>query len=212
MTTDAPSRAERTILFALMAHAKPIRNPDLSQISPEMKKERRDRLNDLGLVESVLVKRTYVHTLTDAGWAWCAAELHSPTPPGSGTVEKALAAVLRGIGRYLRATDTLLSEVFGVEASPEQTEAPAAAGLSSRVRAAYDALCSHPGAWVRVAELRAALNDVAQDEFDDTLVALQREPGVRLEPNEQQSSLTDDDRAAAVRVGNQLCHLFAIEG
>ena len=133
MTTDAPSRAERTILRldgSCEAHPQSRSESDLSGDE----KERRDRLNDLGLVESVLVKRTYVHTLTDAGWAWCAAELHSPTPPGSGTVEKALAAVLRGIGRYLRATDTLLSEVFGVEASRANRSTCCGGPLFARAR------------------------------------------------------------------------------
>lgn len=211
MDTDAPSRAERTILFALMAHAQTIRNTDLNDISPEMTKQRRDKLNRLGLVESQMIKRTYVHTLTDAGWVWCMNELGAPTPSGSNRSEKALAEILRGIGRYVNATDTLLSEIFGVEASPGRPQKIFPADPESRVRMAYESLRSHRGAWVRVADLRAALADIDRNALDATLVALQREPGVRLEPNEQQSSLTDADRAAAVRVGNQLCHLFAIE-
>jgi len=216
VTNDALSPPERTILFALMAHATTIRNPDLKAIAPEMTPTRRAKFNKLGLVESSMVTRTYVHTLTDAGWAWCSAELSAPTPPKARTAERALAEVLRGIGRYLSATDTLLSDIFGIEAPPQQksanqTSAGPAADLGARVRAAYGGMRSRPGTWVRVAELRASLADIDRNDFDATLVALQHEPGVRLEPNEKQSSLTAEDRAAAVRVGNQFCHLFAIE-
>ncbi|NMO00118.1 MarR family transcriptional regulator [Gordonia sp. TBRC 11910] len=205
--------AESAIMFALMAHGEEITNPKLKLIAPEVTPDRRRKLNELGLVESRQVGRPFVHSLTDAGWAWCAAELGAPPPKGSQGRDKTLYAVLAGVGRYLAASDTRLYEVFGAVAEPEADEVAAAGGLPLRARIvdAYRALARRPGAWVTIADLRQALPDVERSELDTELVVFQREPGVSLIQQENRALLTDADRAAAVQVGAQACHLLAIE-
>ncbi|GAB19867.1 hypothetical protein GOEFS_096_00440 [Gordonia effusa NBRC 100432] len=83
--------------------------------------------------------------------------------------------------------------------------------LRSRIVSAYYSLAARPGAWVTVAQLRGTLSDVDRATLDAELVVFQRQPGVSLVPQENRRLLTDDDRAAAVVVGAQQCHLFAVE-
>ncbi|AZG48382.1 MarR family transcriptional regulator [Gordonia insulae] len=211
--------SESAVLFVLMAEAREVRNPDLAALAPDLKKPSRDKLNRLGLIESRKGSRNaFSHSLTDRGWAWCARELSAAPPPKSLPPIRALYAVMAGVGRYLAASDLRLHEVFGVagggsaaEAEPSAEPSADAVPLDQRIRATYHAVTSGPGRWVGVLALRQALAGIDRSELDAVLVALQREPGVSLIPQEDQMLLTDDERQASVRVGTQDCHLFAIE-
>ena len=67
---------ERAVLFALMGEAREISNPELEERAGfRLDGKERRRLNNLKLVDSRMVRRAYVHELTDAGWHWCATEL-----------------------------------------------------------------------------------------------------------------------------------------
>ncbi|WAC56469.1 MarR family transcriptional regulator [Gordonia sp. SL306] len=214
--------SQSAVLFVLMSQARDVPNPELRTLAPELTRPSRQKLNDLGLIESAKGPRnSYVHSLTDRGWAWCARELDETPPKGAQPPIRALYAVMAGIGRYLVADDLRLHEVFRPPASPPAAApvpvtppAPPTApddDVDRRIRAAYAQSARGPGAWVAMTTLRARLPDVEAGELDDALVRLQRRPGVSLIPQEDQMLLTDADRSAAVRVGTQLCHLFAIE-
>jgi hypothetical protein len=62
-----------------------------------------------------------------------------------------------------------------------------------------------------LAALRKHLTEVPRDELDAALLRLERQPGVSLIPEENRKTLTEDDRAAALRIGNEDNHLIAIE-
>lgn len=83
--------------------------------------------------------------------------------------------------------------------------------LRARILAAYHRLARRPGGWVRITDLRTALSDVARADLDAALVTVAREPGVSLIAQENRRRLTAADRADAVRVGAQYCHLLAVE-
>ncbi|MFE0750436.1 MarR family transcriptional regulator [Gordonia sp. NPDC058843] len=210
-------------LFVLLAESRELSNPELKEFGPTLDKPARDHLNELGLVDSRIgARRAWFHTLTDRGWAWCAAELTSAPPTRSTTPMKAMYAVLAGLARYLDDEDLRLHEVFGRPRRPNREEAgtrieaapasdPASLEPRDRIAAAYRARVSSAGGFVLVTDLRADLPDVSVEVFDATMVGFQREPGVSLIPQENQALLTPADRAAAVTVGTQPCHLFAIE-
>lgn len=160
--------AERAIMLALHGQRTDVRNPDLARLAPRLTPVRRRKLNDLGLIRSRIDRGTFVHRLTDAGLAWCAAELRWQLPPEPPNVRTAIVD-------------------------------------------AYARLAARPGGWVRVVELREALPDVGSEELDPALVLLGREPGISLIQQENRRLLTDADRAGAVRVGSQWCHLLAVE-
>jgi hypothetical protein len=213
--------SQSAVLFVLMSLARDVPNPELRRCAPELTKKSRETLNDLGLIESVKGPRnSFIHSLTDRGWAWCARELVEPPPTGSQPPIRALYTIMTALGRYLDTEDLRLHEVFRPAAQPS-TEQPttepsgsdlsATVGIETRIRSAYHDLAPRPGAWVAVASLRAALSDEAAETVDEALVNLQRSPGVSLIPQEDRALLSRADRSAAVVVGTQECHLFAIE-
>ncbi|WP_425004099.1 hypothetical protein [Mycolicibacterium sp. S3B2] len=200
---------ERAVLIVLMAESRPVANPELAALGPALDKPGRDKLNALGLIESERVKGRYVHELTDRGWALCRDIVAAGPPPRSTGPAKTLYTVLGALGRYLQRSEVSLAELFW-PAETSEAETSQDRTLEDRVRVAYARLTPRPGGWVRLAELRAALDDVRGD-VDTALTALSRAPGVSVIPEEDQKKLTPDDRAAAVIIGDRPKHLIAIE-
>ncbi len=191
---------ERAVLLVLMAESRPVPNPQLAALGPVLDKPSRDKLNRLGLIESERVGRRFVHELTDPGWRLCRDLVDAGPPPGSSGPAKALYTVLAAVGRYLDHADLSLADVFGV--TPATTQ--------DKIRAAYGRLAAKPGSWVSLTRLRAELDDPRAD-VDAALVVLHRTPGVSVIPQEDQKVLTDEDRAAAVIIGDRPKHLIAME-
>ncbi|MDZ7932176.1 MAG: hypothetical protein U5N21_19865 [Rhodococcus sp. (in: high G+C Gram-positive bacteria)] len=83
--------------------------------------------------------------------------------------------------------------------------------IEASIRAAYARLAREPGCTVRLSRLRNELRDIPRTDLDDALARLRRAADVSLIPEENQKTLTDEERAAAVVVGNQQNHLLSIE-
>lgn len=194
---------ERAVLLVLMAESRPVPNPDLIALGPRLDKAGRNKLNDLGLVESDRSGGRFVHELTDRGWRLCRDILAAGPPAGATGPAKTLATVLNGVERYLHRADLSLAEVFWPADTPS--------GPADRIRDAYTALAARPGAWVALAKLRAQLDDLPRTDIDDALGELYRTGAISLIPEENQKVLTPADRAAALEVGNQAKHLISIE-
>jgi len=202
-TPEQLTGTERAVLLVLMAEARPVPNPELARLGPTLDKAGRDNLNELGLVDSERLGNRYVHELTDRGWRMCRDLLDAPPPPRAAGATRALHTVLAGLARHLAAGDLSLADVFG-------TSAPRADSAEDRIRSAYRDLAARPGGWVPLARLRAAV-DLPRDDVDAALRALHRTPGVSVIPEENQKTLTAEDRAAAVLIGDRPKHLIAIE-
>lgn len=209
---DELTGTDRAVLLVLMAEARPVPNPELTRLGPELRKDRRDELNRKGLIESVLVGRSYVHELTDDGWALCREIIGADAPGGATGQARALYTVLRGLKRYLMAADVPPAEVFtAAVASTPDTPTEVAPSDEQLVADVYGRLAGQPGDWVALARLRAELPEVAHDVLDDTLRRMYRKPGVHLIPEENQKVLDEHDWQAAVVIGDQHKHLIAIE-
>lgn len=113
-----------------------------------------------------------------------------------------LYAVLAGVGRYLDHAEKGLADVFYI--APAET-------LTDRIRAIYQKLAERPGYYISLTDLRQELNGVLRVDVDEALLELNQEKGVTLAPEEDQKTLTAQDRAAALRLGTQDVHLLAIE-
>jgi hypothetical protein len=192
---------EQAVLLVLMAESRPVRNPELVTLGPELKKPVRDRLEHRGLIED----RTMVLELTDRGWATCAELIGAETPARPSGQGKALYTVLRALRRYFDRDDLAPGDVFlplddivGVD-------------VEQKVRDAYVRLAARSGGWVDLVRLRDALSDVSRHDLDAALTRMYRVKGISLIPEENQKTLTDADRAAAVVIGDQDKHLIAIE-
>ncbi|WP_236077575.1 hypothetical protein [Rhodococcus sp. P1Y] len=228
MASDELTGTERLILLVLMAQAEETSNTRLKEIGPELKKESRDKLNRLRLIDSDSSRRPMVHTLTDKGWAEAARELKSGPPPRATPQARGMYAVLAGLQRYLDRADLRPSDVFRVEVPVEVPRAddssgetaPAPRGVSPapdepidiRIRRAYTSQATRKGAWVTLRDIRLALSDVPKPKLDRALGDMYRDEDVSLIAEENQKALVDSVRTAAITIGGQPVHLIAIEG
>ena len=106
---------ERAVLLVLMAESRPVPNPDLLALGPKLDKPGRDKLNELGLIESQRSGGRFVHELTDRGWRLCRDITTAGPPPRSTGPGKTLYTVLGARHRYLRRADLSLADVFGAD-------------------------------------------------------------------------------------------------
>lgn len=85
------------------------------------------------------------------------------------------------------------------------------ASPADQVRAAYQSLASEQGAWVSLARLRDALPGMSRQEQDRAIKSLyDNSEDVNIVPENNQKSLTQAQRDAALRFGGQDKHLISI--
>ncbi|MGH3640591.1 MAG: hypothetical protein ACRDUX_16365 [Mycobacterium sp.] len=204
---------EQAVLLVLMAEARPIRNPELATLGPELKKQDRDELVRRGLIEVTTEGRAMVLELTDKGWATCARLFGANVPAQSKGQGKALYTVLRALRRYFDRDDLAPGDVFVPLDDRALAGEPDVLGdqVEDKVRGAYVRLAARAGGWVDLVRLRDELSGVPRHDLDAALTRMHRVPGVSLIPEENQKVLTDADHAAAVTIGAEDKHMIAIE-
>jgi hypothetical protein len=204
---------KQAVLLVLMAEARPVRNPELSILGPELKKQDRDELVRRGLIEVTTENRAMVLELTDKGWGTCARLFGADVPAQSKGQGKALYTVLRALRRYFDRDDLAPGDVFFPLDDRALAGEPDVLGdqVEAKVRAAYVGLAARAGGWVDLVRLRDELSDVSRHDLDAALTRMYRIPGISLVPEENQKTLTAEDHAAAISIGDQAKHLIAIE-
>lgn len=214
MSTADLTGTEAAVLLVLMAEATAVPNPQLNNLGPELKKASRDKLTKSGLIEVGRAGRSMTLELTDKGWKACADLMGTAPPARSSGPGKALFTVLAGLRRWFDESDTRPAEIFSPRAAAASTtgsDAPTDHEVETRIREVYARLVREPGTAVRLSRLRPELSDIPRDALDAALARLRRAPDVSLIPEENQKTLTAEDHAAAVVVGNQRNHLIEIE-
>ncbi|MDP9792121.1 hypothetical protein J2S43_000633 [Catenuloplanes nepalensis] len=219
--TDKLNPSETALLLLLMSEMREISNTELTKNYGELKKPSRDKLNRLGYLESRKEGRTFVHALGDKGWVLLESDLRFPgsTPKILGSALAAFHAVMRDrvlprtqfatFGEALAQSPVLPAQ--RAEPEPAQAQAPVEKDdLGERIRNVYASLASGAGAWVSLAGLRQHFTDVPRAALDEALKQLSREDGVHLAPEDNQKTLTAEERDAALRSGGQDKHLLAI--
>jgi hypothetical protein len=197
--TDQLTVRERAALLALMAEARELTNAELRAVAGFTLDGRyRRRLNEQKLVTSRKIGRSLAHELTDDGWAWCTAELSARRPDRAGYLGGACYALLSGLARRFARNGEQLSDVF----QPD---------VEKLIRDAYDRLPGPSGGWVGLADLREELVGVSRAAVDAELERMAGTPGVHIQAEANQKTLTEADRAAAVRFGGDERHLLMIE-
>lgn len=84
--------------------------------------------------------------------------------------------------------------------------------VEARVRQAYLDIAREPGqSWISLVSLRAHLAGLDRAEMDAALHRLSREPGVHLQGEANQQTLTPEDWAAGVTFGGSTRHILKIE-
>ena len=208
MATADLTPTESAILIVLMVKAREVLNTELTRgHGMSVEKDSREKLNDLKLIVSTKVGSTYSHQLADKGWVYVQEQdldFVSRSAKAVGIGLELLQKALRD--RVLpRSEFANFNEMFGTLAS---THTPS--NLDLRIRHAYAALASEPGAWVGLARLRPFFGDVPRSEVDEALRRLNRASDVNIVPESNQKALRQVDIEAAVRIGDQDKHLLAI--
>ena len=165
---------KQAVLLVLMAEARPVRNPELSILGPELKKQDRDDLVRRGLIEVTTEGRVMVLELTDRGWATCAAIIGADMPDRPSGQGKALYTVLRALRRHFDRDGLAPGDVFFPLDDNALAGEPDVLGdqVEAKVRAAYVGLAARAGGWVDLVRLREELSDVSQ-----------ARPGRRVDPD-----------------------------
>jgi hypothetical protein len=210
---DELTGTQQAVLLVLMAEARPVRNPELAELGPKLDKPSRERLVDKGLVEITAQRPAMTLELTDRGWATCAAIIGADAPERPSGQGKALYTVLRALRRHFDREGLKPAEVFYPLDDNALAGEPDVLGdrVEELVRAAYVRLAARAGGWVDLVRLRDELPDVSRHDLDAALTRMYRIPGVSLVPEENQKTLTAEDHAGAVSIGDQAKHLIAIE-
>ena len=193
-------------MVVLMAEAREVGNGEMKELAGfALTGQNKNKLNDLGLVESRKVNRAFAHQLTDKGWRHMREQLLLTEPNKQGrSALRSMYTLLANLNRSLDRLQVPHGEFF------KQTAPVVDTSVESRVRAAYGELAPAPGEWVGLADLRDRLADLDRPAVDAALRAMARQDGVRVIPVANTKSLTDRDRAAALRIGTEDNHTLAI--
>ncbi|WP_186627024.1 hypothetical protein [Rhodococcus sp. BP22] len=224
MTTEL-TFVERTTLLVLMAESRPLKLTELRVLGSELSAKSRDKLLGAELIGVEKVGRGIVVDLTDKGWARGSQEFGAPAPSqASRSGGKTLYTLLRAMRRYFDRVGIEPNEVF-LPVTMDTSQKHAVIGPvvensaenavdsdpESLVRDSYHRLASEPRAWVSLTRLREALRTMDPSVLDAALSSLYRAQEINLIPEANQATLTDPDRAAALRIGGQTRHMMRID-
>ena len=198
----------RSALLALMTIGDLVPNSRIRDVFGfVIKKPEREELLAYGYVKLEQGPRnSYLHELTEAGWVACREELRAAAPSRADRGYRVLYPVVNLLERHLTATRATLADVVLVgSAAPEREP-----DVDAEIRSAYRLLVERPGGWVRLGRLREELG-LPREVVDKALLRFDRLRTVRLIAEVNRKSLSDVDRLAAIRIGNQDKHLLSID-
>jgi hypothetical protein len=84
-------------------------------------------------------------------------------------------------------------------------------GMKNRVLDTYEREASKTNGWVKLSALRDALGVDSRADVDKALIDLANSRRIVLLPEENQKTLTQADRVAALRYGGEAQHLMRVE-
>ncbi len=186
-----------------MAEARPVSNAEMRELAGfGLSGKDRQGLVALDLIRSSKHRLSFVHELTEHGWHRSRELLRIGAIRGAGPTAGALSVLLAALDRGLQRTRQSPSAFFQLAPSD----------LEHAIRLAYKAHAKASGDWVRLTEIRSTLGHAGRADVDAALTRLVAQPDIRIAPVANLKSLSDDDRAAAIRLGGEMKHAIAIEG
>ncbi len=174
------------------------------RIKPPIEAKERKALEEAGLItvekrkesERKGARPVLVVSLTEQGWDWASNHLDADFSQKSPAAGPVLHSILGKLKVHLARTGTSLADFV---CPPAMVRADGQTDMAQRIRDGY--YQASGGRWnvrVRLADLRGALADVARDELDTVLLAMEREGGLVLYPLDDPQEIRPDDEAAAV--------------
>jgi DNA-binding MarR family transcriptional regulator len=196
-----------------------VANADLIKIKLNLDKPGRDKLLKAGLIDVRQDRKSgpVFMQLTKAGRERAQAEAESDAelPSGTKSGEAALHAVLTALRPLLDRSAMTLPDLIARLGGGRLRRVTDVADITdvdmeTRIRKAYGEIAPRAGAWVMLNQLREALGHPDRAQVDAALIQLSRAPDVDIVPESNQKVLTQDERTAAVSIGNQDVHLISI--
>ena len=201
-------------------------------------KTMRDGLEGAGLIEVSSRKRLPTSRksnfleVTDSGWAWSAENLDAELPRSQHSVPILRAFLIR-LQAWLKVSNVSLAEFImaqdaSVETSPVPAPAPTPpapeikstpdgtpvaqvdqAGLEQKIEQACLSLTDgRVKERIRLYALRDALPDIERSVLDRTLLDMQNDEKLVLMPLDNKREITDKDREAMLKIGNNPRHIL----
>ncbi|MEU7477755.1 hypothetical protein AB0A63_17320 [Lentzea sp. NPDC042327] len=190
----------KAVLMVLLLENREMANTEFT-VQRKIKFGRADReaLNRDKLIESSTDVTPYTHRITDEGIEWCITDLtESEMPARMGPQARALLEMVRRFVPFLRQKGLL-------------AEAIRSRDLEDLIKQVYLELGDGYQDWVRLAKLRPRLDGAEREEVDQTLLKMVKDGSTHLVASANRKVLTDEDHAAAIRIGGEDKHLVAIE-
>ena len=224
-----PDPKQALLLWNMITGATPEdRRPMLSKTKPDIDAKRKAALVRHGFLLQTPGKtkggaRASFLDLTDAAWEW-ASHARDIELMSSKLATPALQGLLRRLIPFLEQHDLALAELFrdgasGADEAPADPVVPATTAIlgagdsiGARVEQACLSLASGvKKSRVRLSALRSALSAIPRQQLDRALIELQREHRLVLYREDNTPSLTAEDHAAALLVGDSPRHLVYLE-
>jgi hypothetical protein len=197
---DKYATSAKSALMVMMLANREVPNTELKETYKiTLLPKDRDVLNRDKLLETLKEGRRFIHRITDRGIDWCMTHLvESELPPRVGPQARVNQELLRRMVPFLRDRGLL-------------AEAIRSRGLEELIRQVYLELGDGYQDWVRLAKIRPRLNGADRAEVDETLLKMVKAGTTHLVPDSNRKVLTEEDHAAAIRIGGEDKHLMAIE-
>jgi hypothetical protein len=181
------------------------------KLKPRIDAPERGALAQSGLIEVTTVKRAYFLTVTDTGWDWAEQHLSDPLPENASVLHGWLSR-LQG---FLRVRDLRLPDFFDPSApapehAPIAQSQPQYAELRERIRVAYQVAAGGFDRRLLLRDLRPRLADLDRQLVDSALMQMVRDGEASLMQLDYRPDVTDEDRAASLRIGNEPRHIIWI--
>jgi hypothetical protein len=190
-------------LVVLMAEAREVSNPEMQELAGfTLTGSDRTNLEKWGYIKSWRTGRSYTHVLDDKGWSKVSQFGAADRPERSMSTVSALYVVLGGIARALRERGISHAEFFASSAALAVSASANSTDLQTAIRKAYANAYKGPEGWVALADIRGHLTEFSRDAVDAELRVMNRLPDIHLIAVANLKSLTPEQRAGAVRIGD----------
>ena len=217
MSDEKLKLVETCALLILLQVGQEIANADLkNERGLELKRDSRERLVKLGLVDVRKEGQRIFLGLSDGGWNRALTIIGSEPPARSGYAGATIYAQVDALRNYLHASGLALSDFYvppqgEPEPAPETVVELTTDDIIAQIRKAYGAIAQAPGDAVKLLRIRTALPDIGTAELDEALTVMNRADDALIFAEANQKTLTAADRAAAVTIGNQDKHLIILK-
>ncbi len=201
--------------------------PTFSDMKPKLSPQRRDALQDAGLIKyekrqkKSKTKMTSVTqvVLTDKAWDWAVQNLDAKISDTSTQSGPVLQSLLFHLKTFTQQKNISLYEFLHpqsddgeVETPPRPTGQLTPDDIASRIRSTYFQFTGNQThIRMRLAQLRNTLSEIPRDALDETLRQLKRTEKIFLYPFDDPKEITPQDEEAALTEAGRINHVLLFE-